>query len=140
MALSSLIAYALGVFSKKNSTLLILFATGDFIYAMSYIILKDYLTASTFILGIVICLVIGIRECKNKGETPKYLYVIFEILEIISFCITYTGPAEFLVLVANITFVFFSCYNRYLPLKYATLFFGVLLLIYNIFHINNTIF
>ena len=131
VAISSLIFYCIGMFCKNAGKTLILFAIGDFIYALSYVLLDDYVTACTFILGIVVSAYLGYLGVKNK-KTPIYIYVIFEICEVIAFLIFYTGPAEFLVLLANVVFIFFACLNKKDLFNLAVLFFAVTLLVYNI--------
>ena len=69
VAISSLIFYCIGMFCKNAGKTLILFAIGDFIYAMSYILLDDFVTACTFILGIVVSAYLGYLGVKNK-KTP----------------------------------------------------------------------
>ena len=131
VALSSLIFYSIGIFSKKNGVTLITFAIGDFIYAMSYILLGEHLTASSFILGILVSIILGYISLK-KIKTPIAVYIITEIAEIISFIIFYSSTTEYLVLIANLIFVFFACYDNEILLKYSVLLFSCLLLIYNI--------
>lgn len=131
VALTSLIAYCIGIFSKKNGITLICFTIGDFIYALSYCLLKDFLTASSFLLGMIISLVLGYLSIKDK-KTPISIYIIFEILEIISFAVFFKSYSEILVLIANVVYVFFACLNYELPFKYSILVFGVLLLVYNL--------
>lgn len=131
IAISSLALYAIAVFSKRTGITLIFFGVGDFVYAISYIVLGDYLTASTFILGIFISILLGVISIKNK-KTPVYMYVIFEICEVLSFVLFYDNLTDIIVLVANLVYVFFACYNDEKLLKYSVLFFGALFLIYNI--------
>ena len=107
VAISSLIAYCVGILNKKNSILLISFAIGDLIYATSYIILKDYVSASTFLLGIVSSILLGYFSFK-KIKTPIYVYVILETLVIVSFVVFYTSPTEIFVVIAHFIFTFFS--------------------------------
>lgn len=131
VALTSLVAYCIGIFSKRNGVTLICFTIGDFIYALSYCLLKDFLTASSFLLGMVISLVLGYISIKDK-KTPISLYIVFEILEIISFIVFFKSYSEILVLVANVIYVFFACLNKELLFKYSILVFGILLLVYNL--------
>ena len=131
IAILSLIAYCYGIFNGKNSVLMICFAIGDIIYSLSYVLLGEYLTASSFILSIFLSFTLGIFSHK-KIKVPIYVYIIAEILEIISFIVFYNSPLEFIVLIASMQIVFFECYDNEIMLQYSIALFGILLLIYNI--------
>ncbi|MBQ7307282.1 MAG: YgjV family protein [Clostridia bacterium] len=131
VAISSLLFYCGGMFSKITGKTLIVFAIGDFVYELSYVLLNDFVTASSFILGIFVSACLGYLGIKNK-KTPIFVYVLFELLEIASFIIFYTSPLEYLVLIANFVYVFFACLNNKVLFDYSVLVFAICLLVYNI--------